>query len=215
MIALRRLTKAYPGRRGISGLLKVLGYSLGVTHLSGFLAGEFYSLVYLVILAIYAVFTGTKLMAHLVDNGFMGCLLATPVSRRRVACTQALVLLSGVCLIAAATTAGGLLGAHRFAPRARIAAGPFVEMNLVGMLVFTVVAAYSYPPHCLILGCAAAVLASLTSVHRSKPPLAVVLASCSQSFPSPVAYSAEHSITRSCFPPWRPTSGRRSACQRC
>lgn len=127
-----------------AGLLRVLGYTLGVTQLSGFLAGEFYSLLYLVILAIYAIFTGARVMAHLIDNRFMGYLLATPVARRRVACTQALVLLSGVVVIAALTTAGGLLGAAWFAPHAHIAAGPFVRMNLVGMLVFTVVAAYSF-----------------------------------------------------------------------
>jgi len=137
--ALNTMLKSLP-----AGLLKVLGYSLGVTRLSGFLAGEFYSLLYLFILAIYAIFTGTKLMAHLVDNGFMGYLLATPVSRRGVACTQALVLLSGVFTIAAATTVGGLLGAHWFTSHDHIAAWPFVEMNLVGMLVFTVVAAYSF-----------------------------------------------------------------------
>ena len=127
-----------------AGMLRVLGYSLGVTHLSGFLAGEFYSLLYLIILTIYAVFTGARVMAHLIDNRFMGYLLATPVSRRRVACTQALALLGGVVLIAALTTAGGLLGAAWFAPRSHLAAGPFVRLNLVGMLVFTVVAAYSF-----------------------------------------------------------------------
>ena len=127
-----------------AGLLRVLGYSLGVSHLSGFLAGEFYSLLYLAILAIYAIFTANKLMAHLVDNGFMGYLLATPVSRRRVACTHALALLSGVVIIAVATTAAGLLGAHWFAAHSHIPAGPFIAMNLVGMLTFTVVAAYSF-----------------------------------------------------------------------
>ena len=137
--ALNALLKTLP-----TGLLKVLGYSLGVTHLSGFLAGEFYSLLYMIILAVYAVFTGTNLMAHLVDTGFMGDLLGTPVSRRRVASTPALVPLVGVFLIAGATTAGGLLGAHWFAPCSHIAAGPFVEMNLVGALVFAVVAAYSF-----------------------------------------------------------------------
>ena len=137
--ALNAMLKTLP-----PGLLKVLGYSVRVTHLSGFLTGEFYSLLYLIILAIYAILTGTRLMAHLVDNGFMGYLLATPVSRRRIASTQALVLLGGVFLIAAATTGGGLLGAHWFAPHAHIAPGPFVEMNLVGMLVFAVVAAYSF-----------------------------------------------------------------------
>lgn len=127
-----------------AGLLRVFGYSLGVTQLSGFLAGEFYSLLYLLILAVYAIFTGTRLMAHLIDTRVMGYLLATPVSRRRVACTQALVLLTGVLAIGAVTTAGGLLGAAWLAPHAKIAFWPFVRLNLVGTLVFEVVAAYSF-----------------------------------------------------------------------
>jgi ABC-2 type transport system permease protein len=126
------------------GLLRVLGYSLGGTSLSGFLAGEFYSLVYLLILAIYVLVTGTRLMAHLVDNGSMAYLLATPVSRRRIAAAQALVLLCGVVIIAGATTAGGLLGAHWFAAHEHLPAWSFVKLNLVGMLVFMVVASYAF-----------------------------------------------------------------------
>ena len=127
-----------------AGVLRVLGYSLGVTHLSGFLAGEFFSLLYVIIFAIYAIFTGTKVMAHLIDNGSMAYLLATPVSRRKVAWTQAMVLLCGVAVIATVTTGGGLLGAAWFAPHAHIAAGAFIRLNLVGMLLFAVVAAYTF-----------------------------------------------------------------------
>ncbi len=141
---LNRLLRSMP-----AGLLKVLGYNVGVSHLSGFLGGEFYSLLYLLIMGIYAVFTATKLMAHLVDNGSMAYLLATPVSRTRVAVTQGLVLIAGILVVGLAATAGALLGAHWFAPHEALAAGPFVALNLVGALLFAVVAAYSFLLSCV------------------------------------------------------------------
>ena len=60
--ALRTVLKGLP-----AGMLKALGYQVGATHLAGFLAGEFYGLIYLVILGIYALFTATRLMAHWVE----------------------------------------------------------------------------------------------------------------------------------------------------
>lgn len=60
------------------GLMKALGYSVGTTHLGGFLAGEFYSLLYLVIMGMYAITTATKLIARPIDNGSMAYLLVTP-----------------------------------------------------------------------------------------------------------------------------------------
>lgn len=131
------------------GLLRVLGYSTGVAHVAGFLAGEFYSLLYLVIMAVFALFTATNLVAHLVDNGSMAHLLATPVSRRRVAATEALVLLSGLVLIGAATTAGALAGVAWWVPHGAMPVGPFVQMNIVGTLVFCVVGGYAFLFSCV------------------------------------------------------------------
>lgn len=142
--ALNHLLKSMP-----PGLMRVLGYTVGVTHLSNFLGGEFYSLLYLVIMAIYVIFGATKLVAHLVDNGSMAYLLATPVSRTQIAITQGLVLLSGVWLIALCSTVGGLLGAHWFVQHAGIETRFFVQMNLVGALMFSVVAGYAFALSCM------------------------------------------------------------------
>ena len=137
--ALATLLKGLP-----PGMLRVLGYHVGATHLAGFLAGEFYGLIYLVIMSMYALFTASQLMAHWVDNGSMAYLLASPVSRRRVAATQALVLFTGVVVIGGATVAGGILGVHWLAPNVPLATGPFIAMNLVGTLMFCVVGAYAF-----------------------------------------------------------------------
>jgi ABC-2 type transport system permease protein len=142
--ALNKLLQTLP-----AGLLRVLGYTAGATHLSTFLGGEFYSLLYLIIMAIFVMFAATKLMAHLIDNGSMAYLLATPVSRVKVAVTQAAVLLSGVWAIALASTVGGLIGAHWFVHHSGIATGAFVRMNAVGALLFSVVAGYAFVMSCL------------------------------------------------------------------
>ncbi|MCL6626873.1 MULTISPECIES: hypothetical protein [Alicyclobacillus] len=63
------------------GMLQVIGYQSGVSQVGDFLAGEFYGLIYLIILAIYTVTTATKLMARSVDNGSMAYLLTCPCSR--------------------------------------------------------------------------------------------------------------------------------------
>jgi ABC-2 type transport system permease protein len=170
---------SFAGSRGLNlllrdlpqGLLRVLGYSVGVSNLSGFLGGEFYSLLYLLIMGVYAVFSASRLMAHLIDNRSMAYLLASPVSRGRVATTQAMVLVSGVLVIGGITTAGGLLGAHWFAPHASLPAGPFLALNLVGILLFAVVAAYSFLFSCIApdersaLGLSAAVTLLMYGIH--------------------------------------------------
>jgi ABC-2 type transport system permease protein len=142
--ALNALLKSLP-----SGLLRVLGYNVGVTHLAGFLGGEFYSLIYLLIFGIFAIFAATKMVAHLIDNGTMAHLLATQVSRRGVAVTQALVLLVDTVVIGAVTTVGALLGAHWLVHQSGLDVGAFVRLNIVGTLLFAVVGAYSFLFSCV------------------------------------------------------------------
>ncbi len=132
------------------GLMKVLGYTVGVTHIGDFLGGEFYSLLYLIIMGIYAIFVATKLIAHLVDNGSMAYLLATPLSRVKVATTQAAVLISGVFVIGFVSTVGALLGVHWFVNHPDMNATYFVQMNIVGVLLFCVVSAYCFLFSCLV-----------------------------------------------------------------
>lgn len=132
-----------------SGLLRVLGYTAGVTQLSGFLGGEFYSLLYLVILAIYVLFGASRLVAHLIDNGSMAYLLATPVSRAKVAVTQAAVLVVGIFVIGLCTTVSGLVGAHWFIHNAGLNALFFVQLNTVGVLLFCVIGGYAFAFSCL------------------------------------------------------------------
>ncbi len=58
--ALNTLLKSLP-----QGWVNLVGYQSGVTNVSDFLAGEFYGLIYIIIMAIFTVTTATKLVAHL------------------------------------------------------------------------------------------------------------------------------------------------------
>lgn len=67
----------------------------------------------------------------------------------RVAATQAAVLVTGILVIGTVTTAGAMLGAQWFLHHAGLNAGYFIEMNVVGVLLFSVVAGYSFAFSCL------------------------------------------------------------------
>ncbi|WP_029420696.1 ABC transporter permease subunit [Alicyclobacillus macrosporangiidus] len=131
------------------GLLQMIGYQAGVLQMNDYLAGEFYTLVYIVILSIYVVTTSTRLMAHPIDRGWMSCLLSTPVSRVQVTLTQAAVLVSGIVLVAALTTVAGILGVHWLAPNAPFDVRRFVEMNVVAALLFLTVGGYGFALSCV------------------------------------------------------------------
>ncbi len=130
--------------------MKVLGYTVGVTHIGDFLGGEFYSLLYLIIMSIYAIFVATKLIAHMVDNGSMAYLLATPVSRVKVVITLACVLITGILVIGFVSTVGDLLGVHWFVHHPSMNDTYFVQMNIVGALLFCVVSGYCFLFSCLV-----------------------------------------------------------------
>lgn len=132
------------------GFLKAFGFEGGMPEdLSGFLAAEYYGLIFILIVMIYCVLLSTQLVARLVDRGSMAYLLATSTSRTKVALTQASVLVLGLFLIVLFTFLTGLLGASLFMDDETFHMDRFVHINLLGFLVFFVVASYSFFFSCL------------------------------------------------------------------
>ncbi|MGG3621992.1 ABC transporter permease subunit [Bacillus gobiensis] len=110
-----------------------------------FLAVEHYSLMFLLVLGAYVIFTSNRLMAKLVDRGSMAYILATPVSRTKIAITQALVLLSGVLVIIAATVGAAFLSSIIFAPDSEFGSvAGFWRLNFIGLLLFFAVSGYCF-----------------------------------------------------------------------
>jgi ABC-2 type transport system permease protein len=130
-------------------MMKAFGFENGFTNLTEFLAGEYYGFLYLIILMIFSVMTAIQLTARLVDRGSMAYLLTSSVSRLRIAVTQALVLLFGLFLICLFTTLGGISGDQVVLEKPELAVSRFIEMNLIGFLLFSVVAGYSFLFSCL------------------------------------------------------------------
>ncbi|HET7628578.1 MAG TPA: ABC transporter permease subunit [Bacillales bacterium] len=129
--------------------LSAFGLEQGIQGLNGFLAGEYYGLIFVLILMIYCVLMATQLLARLVDRGSMAFLLSTPASRARIAVTQAALLVFGLALIALLTTAAGLLGARWLVDTSDFDVSAFLQINLIGFLLFFVVGGYSFMISCI------------------------------------------------------------------
>jgi len=91
---------------------KIDGMENSIQNVSDFIAGEFYGMLFLIILTIFSVTVATHVMACYVHKGAMAYLLATPVSRVKIAITQAVVPILGLLIIILATYGAGVLGAE-------------------------------------------------------------------------------------------------------
>ena len=89
-------------------LLAAFGFTAPPPGLLGFLAGYLYGFLLLTLPLVLLVFLANRLVAALVDRGSMAAILATPHSRRAVAGTQALFLISAAVVVVAFVTALGL-----------------------------------------------------------------------------------------------------------
>ncbi|MDM5155731.1 ABC transporter permease subunit [Bacillus sp. DX1.1] len=130
-------------------LKKIAGMENPIQNVNDFLAGKYYGMLFIIILTIFSVTVATQLIARHVDKGAMAYLLATPVSRVRIAITQGSVLVIGLVIIVLATYGAGVLGAEWFLKDNNLNQELFFKMNLVGGLVFLVVSAYSFLFSCV------------------------------------------------------------------
>ncbi|MGG3651255.1 ABC transporter permease subunit [Bacillus pseudomycoides] len=128
---------------------KIVGMENSIQNVSDFLAGEYYGMLFLIILTIFSVTVATHVMACYVDKGAMAYLLATPVSRVKIAITQGVVLILGLLIIILATYGAGVLGAEWLLKDNNLNQEVFFKMNLVGGLLFFVVSAYSFLFSCI------------------------------------------------------------------
>ncbi|MEB6550954.1 ABC transporter permease subunit [Heyndrickxia sporothermodurans] len=143
--ALEQLFKEMP-----QNYLSAFGFDGGmINDLSGFLAAEYYGLLYLIILMIFSVVTATQLIARLVDRGSMAYLLSTPASRVRIAITQSTILVLGLLVITIFSILPVFIGTKWIIEDANINSWRFIEMNIVGFLLFFVISGYSFLFSCM------------------------------------------------------------------
>ncbi|PKR84123.1 ABC transporter permease subunit [Heyndrickxia camelliae] len=135
-VVLKQMPQKYLNAFGLDGGMP--------QNLSGFLAGEFYGLLFLLILMIYSVILSSQLMVRLVDRGSMAYLLSTSASRTKVAVTQAAILIFGLLLITVITIATVLIGSDLMIKGNDLEVSNFIQMNVVGFLLFFVISGYSF-----------------------------------------------------------------------
>ncbi|GIP22981.1 ABC transporter permease subunit [Paenibacillus sp. J22TS3] len=128
-----------------SGITKAFGLENGMGDLESFLSGEYYGLIFIIILSIFSLMISTQLMARMVDQGSMAYLLSTPTTRAQVASTQAAVMITGLLIIMAATTLAGFAGNLLFiSDPGAFHAGNFLRLNLMGFLMFFALSGASF-----------------------------------------------------------------------
>jgi ABC-2 type transport system permease protein len=126
------------------GMRKLIGMENGINSLADYIAGEFYGMLFLIILMVYVILTSTRLMARLVDQGSMAYLLATPNSRVKIAATQAAVIITGLALIVAFTTLSGIAASEWLISGYELDVPSFITLNVLTFLIFLVIAGYCF-----------------------------------------------------------------------
>jgi hypothetical protein len=107
----------------------------------GFISAQFLGRIWVMIMAIYGIGTANSLLAKMVDDGSMGYLLSTPVSRSEIISTQAGVLMCTNTILVAATILGLYFGT--FCSGIEINHWQYFRFGLLGVAFFSVIELYS------------------------------------------------------------------------
>ncbi|BFH64061.1 ABC transporter permease subunit [Paenibacillus azoreducens] len=127
------------------GIGRAFGLENGFGTVDSFISGEYYGLLFVLILSIFSIMTSTQLMARLVDQGSMAYLLSAPTTRVKVALTQAVVLLTGLLVITAVTTLAGYGGYAWFIGNlSDFDSKAFLQLNIGAFLLFFAVCGISF-----------------------------------------------------------------------
>ncbi|MDR6882077.1 ABC transporter permease subunit [Bacillus sp. 3255] len=109
----------------------------GFNTVEGFISGEYYGLLLVLIAAVFCILLSTQLMAKLVNQGAMAYLLAAPTTRGKVAVTQAAVMVTGLVTIMAVTTLCGFAGYAWFiGDLSAFHGAAYLRMNIAALLLF-------------------------------------------------------------------------------
>lgn len=107
----------------------------------GFISAQFLSRIWVMIMAVYGIETANALLAKMVDDGSMGYLLSTPVSRSEILSTQAVVLIGTNAILVTATIVGLYFGT--FCSAIKINHWQYFRFGLLGIAFFSVIELYS------------------------------------------------------------------------
>lgn len=131
------------------GMVKALGFTVLDPGLTAFLGTTMYSMPYMLFMIIFTLIAANSLIAKNVDRGSMACYLSTPVSRTKVVATQGSILILGQIIMAALLTGLSILASMSMVGNEALAVGAFIKVNVMGLLLFFVIGAYSFLFSCV------------------------------------------------------------------
>lgn len=129
-------------------LMKAMGFSQMVPDLTGYLASWLYGLLMFGFPMVYCIILGNRLVAKMVDNSSMACLLSTPNSRVKIILTQGAYALVSVAVLFAALFGVGVFFSHVIHPDL-LDVPAFLQLNTTTMLVNMTVVMISFFFSCL------------------------------------------------------------------
>ena len=129
------------------GMIKAMGFDNLGGNLTEYLGGYLYGFIFILFPLIFTVIVANKMIAKHVDVGSMAYLLTTPISRVRIATTQAMFLVTGITLILVFNVGAIVLFAEAMIPGSLDIPG-FLGINLVTYLVLIAVAGIGFFASC-------------------------------------------------------------------
>lgn len=130
------------------GMMKAMGFDDLGGNLTEYLGGYLYGFIFILFPLIFTVIVANKMIAKHVDGGSMAYLLTTPISRVRIATTQAMFLISGISIILVFNVVAIVLFAEAMVP-GQLDISKFLGINLVTYLTLVAVAGIGFFASCI------------------------------------------------------------------
>jgi ABC-2 type transport system permease protein len=129
-------------------VMAAFGFKAAATDLTTHVANFLYGFVFLVFPLIYVIPAGFRMIGKHVDCGSMVYLLATPHTRKRIALTQTIFLLTTTTILLAGAVLMGILFCESVFP-GMLRIGDYLLLNLVTLGVFYVISGIVFFVSCL------------------------------------------------------------------
>lgn len=132
----------------LPGIMSAVGMTGIAGNLTEFVYIYLYGFIMLVFPIIAIIILGNKLLAHYIDSGSMGVLLATPNSRLKILLTQLLSMLAGITLLIVLITAIGI-GTCEGLFSGELDIPLFLKLNAALLLFHLMLGGIAFLPACI------------------------------------------------------------------
>lgn len=124
-------------------LLKAMNFTMDEASFLGYVAGYYYGFIIVMFPLIYIAIIAQRMIARFVDTGSMSFMLATPMTRKKVAITQGLYLLISTTTLLLLTMGMIMLFGVSMFP-GELSIGRFLVLNLNVMALFVLLSGIAF-----------------------------------------------------------------------